>query len=134
MSTRCQVEFRDQYSKEGEKDVMLYHHYDGYPENMIPTIKDGLKSFDKSGAHPYWWDSERVAAHFVANVDNGDFPQFQPSSEVHGDIEFYYIVTLINDAGFLAKEQKRRFKIQYEEYDDKKNNYVKKTATGKIDK
>ena len=33
MSTRCQVKVGD-----GEESVTLYHHTDGYPEYMVPTI------------------------------------------------------------------------------------------------
>lgn len=128
MSTRCNIEIRDDwYSQENKNCVLLYHHWDGYPENMVPLLKKGLSCFDDSGAQPYWWDSERVAAHFVANVDNtGGFPTFQPASCIHGDIEYYYILTLKHGEGG------RSAVIEYEEYDEKKEKNVKRKTTIKI--
>ena len=40
MGTRCQVQVVEEAeNKDWEEKVTLYHHWDGYPDNMIPLFK-----------------------------------------------------------------------------------------------
>ena len=148
MSTRCHVELHDCYYKGNHgfprKDkppvampktvshfgVRLYHHSDGYPSFMRPKLKRFLPAvfaYLKEAGHPYWWDSERVAAVLIAlsiedyeqplkpfSTDrpnqyvsgsngpyrtNGGVPTFQPCFAEHCDIEYVWKVTLGPEQG-----------------------------------
>lgn len=83
MSTRCQV-FVTGKDINNSDSVMLYHHYDGYPDHMLPTIARG---------HIDTWEAERVgkAAAMVCAADPTGF-EIEQSYNIHGDIEFYYVV------------------------------------------
>lgn len=112
MSTRCHIEFM-----RGRRiDTRLYHHSDGYPSFMLPKIVRFLEHaaclVTKSPCR--WWDSERLAAIFIAwsigdyygpslNPDEGikfrkdkgngsgwGVPVFQPCLLRHGDIEYIW--------------------------------------------
>jgi len=89
MSTRCQVKVNGL-----DESVTLYHHCDGYPENMIPLIKQAFDFGNKS------WKLTRAGkvASYLCYVDPG---QFEPEEghELHGDIEYYYIIHVGADDG-----------------------------------
>lgn len=87
MSTRCQVKVID--DKDPDDAVTLYHHCDGYPTNMLPLI---------AAAYEPNWEHGRVGkvASFLCAEDPGSF---EPESghELHGDIEWYYILKIKAD-------------------------------------
>ena len=97
MSTRCQVKVV------GDNDldnVMLYHHCDGYPSNMLPLIyrayKYGIKPKALSpGGEKYdmSWMARR-AGHCASFLCHMDPTEFEPESgfDLHGDIEYYYVL------------------------------------------
>jgi hypothetical protein len=45
MSTRANVLIKSESSNYQEPCILLYHHYDGYPEYMIPTMLNYEKIF-----------------------------------------------------------------------------------------
>jgi len=110
VSTRCQV----LVVSEGlawKNEVMLYHHWDGYPTNMLPVIKKGKNialKLSKERAERIkiepievdTWELGRAgkSASFLCAADPGGF---EPESEValHGDIEWLYIVRCVNQEG-----------------------------------
>ncbi|RDJ34983.1 MAG: hypothetical protein DWQ19_09115 [Crenarchaeota archaeon] len=114
MSTRCNIEIHDTFNVlgGGEQEylgALLYHHSDGYPGFMDKKLHKFLKAtykyLEKAG-HPYWWDSERVAAVMIL-LSTGDYeaptqpalhsfdvPQFQPSLKLHDDIDYIWKVVL----------------------------------------
>ena len=109
MSTRCQVKVT-QKGLSWESSVMLYHHWDGYPSNMVPLIRkayeEGMKPVNQRD-----WESERAwtmgrTGHAAAMLCYVDPRGFEPESgmELHGDIEYLYEVELINtNGGSLAE-------------------------------
>ena len=82
MSTRCQVKVTN-----GEQSLTLYHHMDGYPEGILPLIKE---AWDKHGKE---WEGARVykVASMLCAVDPIQFEPLDYHS-LHGDIEYYYVV------------------------------------------
>lgn len=73
MSTRCQVKVIA-----NKKSVMLYHHFDGYPEGVGFCL---LKILEKS-------KNNRYASELVNRmITKGDF---EITFENHCDIEYYY--------------------------------------------
>ena len=57
MSTSCQIEFKEE---EGKKRILIYKHSDGYPERMIPELKEFLE-WNKGRNN----DLEYAAANYV---------------------------------------------------------------------
>ncbi len=86
MSTRCQVQVvgvginPDKFT--------LYHHCDGYPTHMLQLI---------ASAEGDSWKHARAgkAAAFIIASEPGGFEPEQ-DHELHGDIEYYYRVTVGN--------------------------------------
>jgi len=100
MSTRCQV----QVIQEGiwSKKVTLYHHCDGYPDNILPIIQQAYEIGAQKGnrAQLGLWELGRAGkvASLLCAADPG---QFEPESghKLHGDIEYYYRLYLVNKKG-----------------------------------
>lgn len=80
MSTRCQVRVTD-----GDDAITLYHHTDGYPSYMVPTIRKAWEEYGKGleGARVY-----KVASMLCA-VDPVVFEPL-PYKDLHADIEYFY--------------------------------------------
>ena len=120
MSTKWQIEFVGE-GQAARREALLYHHTDGYPEFAMKKIRAFLAGAAERVTQPpcLWWDSERVAACFVAasigayeapsfdpnlkvgggrkGQGNGSgigIPDFQPCVELHGDIEYLYRICL----------------------------------------
>ena len=105
MSTRCQViveqeglTILDEEKPWGEAR-MLYHHMDGHPENMVHVF---TKAYVLSEAG---WEAGRAGkvASFLCAADPG---QFEPEDNkaLHGDIEYFYRLSVINKKNGSAKE------------------------------
>jgi hypothetical protein len=98
MSTRCQVKVI-QEGMDWQEEITLYHHCDGYPEHMIPTIAKAFNykapRFTKRDYDS--WEKGRAGkvASFLCWSDPG---QFEPEvgHELHGDIEYYYKIYCVN--------------------------------------
>jgi hypothetical protein len=99
MSTRCQV-LVEQKGAGWNQKVMLYHHCDGYPTNMLPLI---LRAF-KEGE--IGWEKGRAGkvASFLCAADPGGF---EPESgfQLHGDIEWFYHLKVVNKQGGSMAEK-----------------------------
>ncbi len=82
MSTRCQVRVTN-----GEDKLTLYHHYDGYPTNMLRLIKEAWEKYGKG------WEGARVGkvAGMLCAIDPVIFEP-EDTHELHGDIEYFYEV------------------------------------------
>ena len=118
MSTRCQVQlvFEGNDWKTGEtktfweNSVVLYHHCDGYPENMIPVLirayGSGMAGIvgdylsyneDLSGFSVHYYSSLFSSVKAVNYVVAADPKQFEIEPHgcrefLHGDIEYFYRV------------------------------------------
>ena len=105
MSTICQIiveqeglkVFKDE--KPWEETRMLYHHFDGYPQNIIPLL---VKAFIISEGG---WEAGRAGkvASYLCSADPGNF---EPEDEksLQGDIEFFYLLRVTNKKGGVVVE------------------------------
>ena len=90
MSTRCQIEFRA-----GSERRTVYRHWDGYPEAVLPDLREFLQ-WSVRGS-----DVEYVSANFLFWSKRGLDEHSQQlgfgicaNDELHGDIAYYYVVDL----------------------------------------
>lgn len=109
MGTRCQVKVQDI-----REAITLYHHYDGYPSNILKLLKDAWEFDTRSSLEKEMeiqalgkideynpskdWKKCRVGkvASFLCAVDPCEFEP-EDSHELHGDIDYYYVITLIGE-------------------------------------
>jgi hypothetical protein len=111
MGTRCQVKIEEEGMDYSDK-VTLYHHWDGYPSNMLMRLKDAEKGardyieekaksrgkgVDGKPYTPEYWQLGRAgkAASFICKSEPDGFEP-ESSNELHGDIEWYYVIHLKN--------------------------------------
>jgi len=89
MSTRCQIGFYPYEDTPLEKwDALIYRHFDGYPDGVLPDIVPILKDFNKNRGLD---DTEYASAWLVAKLKD-DYLNIGVSNQFHGDIEYYYAV------------------------------------------
>jgi hypothetical protein len=94
MSTRCQIEFRA-----GDQRRTVYRHWDGFPSAVLPSLRAFL-AWSIRGS-----DVEYVAANFLfwskrdldARSEQLGFGVCV-NDELHGDIDYFYIVDLVTRA------------------------------------
>lgn len=80
MSTRASIRIT-----EGDGQILLYHHCDGYPEGVGSELKEFLKE------RKYWY-AERIAQGLVTMKNQwNDFP-YEPAICLHGDEEYVYVI------------------------------------------
>lgn len=99
MSTRCQVQVV-QTGASWEEKCTMYHHTDGYPSGILPLIQ---KAYELSGGG---WESGRAGkvASFLCAADPGVFEP-EEGHALHGDIEYYYRIHVVNSSnGSLAEK------------------------------
>jgi hypothetical protein len=89
MATRSQVGFY----KSGETqldnwDALIYRHWDGYPEAVLPELMPILNDFNKSRGLD---DTEYASAWLVAQWKK-DMLNIGISKWFHGDLDFFYAV------------------------------------------
>lgn len=105
MSTRCQVQIKSQGLSFGDTELIsLYHHCDGYPTNILPLIRKARKHKLKYAGSEYIFGRPGHAAGLLCSVDP---EQFEPesSAELHGDIEWLYLIECRNTAGGSMSEK-----------------------------
>lgn len=100
MSTRCQVQVI-QEAIGWEQRVTLYHHCDGYPSAMLPLFEEAYVRF---GIQGYQGGRAGHSAAFLCAVDPEGFEP-EDSHTLHGDIEYYYRLFLVNQRGGSLVEQ-----------------------------
>ena len=74
MSTRCQIKII--YLRQ---DVLLYHHYDGYPEGVG---RDLIKRRNQLNI----WDGNIIVNNLVKDIKD----EYEISYQVHTDIDYWY--------------------------------------------
>ena len=114
MTTRAQVRIKAT-GLGWEEEIQLYRHADGYPTAVLPSL---ARAFDMTGGG---WQAGRagIAAGFICvegYTPGRDVSEtlslpprvaYEPESgmNLHGDIEWLYILTLVNhSAGSLAEK------------------------------
>lgn len=81
MSTRAHIRII-----EGDGQILLYHHCDGYPEGVGSELKQFLKKYK------YGWYAESIAKGLVTMKNEwNDFP-YEPAICLHGDEEYIYVI------------------------------------------
>jgi len=100
MSTRSNVKLVGKIRGK-EKVRWLYHHWDGYPSNMGPTIEHymaymqrlGIRGLDPT-ASQFIWLSGGEDDMYPEETDETTRKGFEHTTDMHGDIEWLYTVTL----------------------------------------
>lgn len=96
MSTRCQVRVQDKTSA-----FTLYHHWDGYPTNMLGLIDEAWRSFSAKEEYSYidyYLTRAPKVASLLCAIDPGGFEP-EMSNDLHGDIEWYYVLNVTSQDG-----------------------------------
>ena len=152
MSTRCQIEFKRIYSykqkngkmKKDEESVLLYRHSDGYPEGVVPDLKEFLKwnggrnsDLEFTTANFIYWSKRHFEENYYHEKYGGGIddkgksikwsdPQDFNSilllrfgicekDDFHGDIEYFYEVIVEVGQGSTAKKVTIKvYKTDYE--------------------
>ena len=130
MSTRANVIIKD------ENDTLyFYRHSDGYPSGVADTLNKFVKAVNTGairanvGQSAGWLillgaDEYNVS---MASLDNGGFPSstmawkagaYEPTTDVHGDIEYLYVITLGNDKAkcFVMDDDFENWEKEYKLY------------------
>jgi len=113
MSTRANIIIKDEY-----EELIFYRHSDGYPEGTMPTlkkflnlVKSGKIRDDASqaagwliiiGHEEYLKDFRGETKPFGTKLFNSENDRlsdwkvgaYEPTSQIHGDIEYLYTVDL----------------------------------------
>jgi hypothetical protein len=117
MSTRCNVILTDEVNDPTKEQLLdackgtlkgflvLYHHSDGYPSNIMPMLKKfvswiGTRIRDNA--------SQSIGWLILMEKEGGDEPigddinvygwkasQFEPTTCIHEDIEYLYVVNMV---------------------------------------
>jgi hypothetical protein len=111
MSTRCNVIIRSKNAKYPSDRAQLYRHCDGYPEEVLPSLLAGYNL--AAGASADFGARPQMAAAFLiasslALKDTKDpyssnYVPYEPEEYglLHGDIEFFYLITPSRDGDEL---------------------------------
>ena len=114
MGTRCQVVVISE-SPSNRDHMNLYHHWDGYPDNMVPLIRKAFRSWTKSESNMTKHRPEKVASFIVAADPNGyEFdsagePEYKPHDPsvldrlfLHCDISYLYVVKVFGGGTWVV--------------------------------
>ena len=86
MSTRCCVKVIKEFDN-GTKEVMLYHHHDGYPEGVGYDLKNRAEYWAKT--HPgNSWDIDDIVNTLIKDTED----EYEYTSYNHIDIEYLYTI------------------------------------------
>lgn len=103
MATRSNVMLHD---PTGAAKVVLYHHYDGSPESVVPELQRLLAMGQRALDGKYDSSDPEFMGAMLITLSAGDsqIPTFQPCLDRHGDIEFVYNVYLDGDEPTIEVE------------------------------
>lgn len=98
MSTRAQIKIKDY-------DVTIYKHSDGYPQGVIPSLRAYLGKFVKNRGNDKEYAIARILMNFAllekeyrekmpSPFNEESFTGWGLCTDLHGDIEYLYIVDL----------------------------------------
>lgn len=111
MSTRAQVLINSTGLSWKETPCLLYHHSDGYPDYILPKIREAFDYHFPNGCGG--WAKGRVSkvASLLCAVDPAEF---EPEERIfdrdgnllfHGDIDYIYTICITNFHGGCIAEQ-----------------------------
>jgi hypothetical protein len=118
MATRANVLIKSVGLDFTEPSILLYHHYDGYPRYMLPTMLRYEEIFEKEVREKFQvspegerWRLGRVGylASLIIATDPLGFEVsrvFEEGEEIiiHPDIDFYYVLTAYNQRGRIGSD------------------------------
>ena len=106
MCTRCQVEVKAEGLSWKESSVMLYHHCDGYPTNMLPLIRESWDRFKNRDEMRWQLGRCGKVAAMLCWADPTGY-EVERGVKLHCDIEWFYVVRCLNSAGGSMAEDPR---------------------------
>ena len=83
MSTRASIRIT-----EGDGQILLYHHSDGYPEGVGAELKQFLDQKDNW----FGWDAERIASGLATMKNKWGIYPYECAICLHGDEEYVYVI------------------------------------------
>jgi len=95
MSTRCQVVVKDKY-----ESLWLCHHWDGYPEAMLPILNAFLdkvrdKTYRNNASQSIGWLIINNRPDYTYDFNRWQASEFEPCTpELYGDTKYLYTVDL----------------------------------------
>ena len=116
MSTRCQIEFVGKEGNAVDERILVYRHSDGYPEGVVPDLKEFLKwnggrisDIEYTSANFIYWSKRRFEELYYGDYFEEEKnkkwsePQSYNSNLLlgfgicekdvfHGDIDYFYQV------------------------------------------
>ena len=113
MATRSNIVIRDEFG-----DIILYHHYDGYPETVGARVKQTFSDKLANG----FASAERIAKELVCLTkveEDGYTWDFVPTTSIHADIQYLYLIDCESETftGYKVK----RWNMSLEEIVNDKN-------------
>ena len=116
MSTSAQIRVKG-------SDVLIYKHYDGYPSDVLPVLKDILSRYIKErGPRDYEYATAQIMRKFAREdeerrkqFEDNDFGADKPrltgwglGTRLHGDIRYFYEIDL-KERKIIVKEPNLEF-------------------------
>ena len=101
MSTRANIIITD-----GHNELIFYRHCDGYPDGTLPSLNQFLdlvktgKIRDNTSQAAGWLillgntELKTLLAGRESDLTNWQCGAYEPTTEIHGDIAFLYVVDL----------------------------------------
>jgi len=96
MSTRCNIAFYSESNKKQKDfDVILYKHYDGYPDGILPVLLPFCTSFQQNrglsdSQYAGAWCMYEFCKYYRSYTSETDFLGHGITDSIHGDIEYLY--------------------------------------------
>ena len=90
MSTRCCVKVVKKFNDDNVKEVMIYHHHDGYPEGVGADLVN--RSKEKWDKYANGWDIDLIVNDLVKDTDE----EYEITCYNHVDIEYLYTIDCDN--------------------------------------
>lgn len=94
MSTRANIILKD-----GTDELIFYKHCDGYPDGTLPILQkflDWMKTqvIRDNIVQASGWLILAGAERLIPSVGNWECGSIEPTTRIHGDIEYLYVVDL----------------------------------------
>ena len=117
MSTPCEVKVI-QEGMPWDEEATLYHHWDGYPTNMVPIFAMAWKIGQEKVSDPYMLGRAGKVAGIVCAADPGGFeptPANAPYGALDYDLAYYYVLYAMNvDLDRYRRWELEVFAVRYD--------------------
>lgn len=151
MSTRCRIDFIikwiDEKGKEHTERRCVYRHNDGYPEGVIPDLKEFLEwnagrnnDVEYTTANFIYWSKHRMEK-YLREGEKWDDKDSNSICHIgfgvcakdcwHGDLEYYYEVLLNDDTTKSKIVKSKVYQVKVYKMPDRK--YIKTVNISKFE-